>query len=61
MYNGLQVGLSPEELAEYSPKSRHSRKSRRITDMSREKMSDITEQLLDTQTGEPLDSNSYSS
>ena len=55
-----EVGLSPEELAEYSPKSTRSRKSKRITDMSREKMSDITEQLLDTQTGEPPDSKAFS-
>ena len=46
----VPTGLSPSAMAAHSPSGR--RKSRKITEISREKMSDVNEALLDTQTNE---------
>ncbi len=46
----VPTGLSPRSMAAHSPSSR--RKSKKITEISREKMSDVNEALLDTQTNE---------
>ena len=45
----VPTGLSPRSMAAHSPAKR---KSRKITEISREKMSDVNEEILDTQTNE---------
>lgn len=45
----VPTGLSPRSMAAHSPAKR---KSKKITEISREKMSDVNEEILDTQTNE---------